>query len=52
MATYRITLIIKIDVHILAKARRIIVPVGFCIAECFQYGIRLYENSFNSKTKF
>jgi hypothetical protein len=36
MSPYRITLEIKVYVHVLAESRRVIIAVRFCIAKRFQ----------------
>jgi len=36
MTANRITLEVKIYVHILAEPRRVVITVCFCIAKCFQ----------------
>lgn len=46
VASNRIALEIKVNVHVLAKSGRVIVSVSFGIAEGFQNGIRLNQDIF------
>lgn len=43
VSTDRISLKIEMYVHVFPETRRVVVPVGFRIAESFQNRIRLYQ---------
>ena len=49
MTSYWISLEVKIDVHVFAKATGVIISVCFRIAKCFQDDVGFDQNIFNSR---
>lgn len=47
----RIRFIVKLNVHVLAETRRVVVSIGLGVAECLQNGVALNEHVFHPKHK-
>lgn len=45
-----VALKVKVDVHVLSEARRVVIAVGLGIAECLQHGVRLKQHVLYTET--
>lgn len=48
-ATHRVSLVVELDVHVLAESAGVVVAICFGISECLQDSIALDENVLNSE---